>query len=351
MIGIELFAGAGGMATGAKQAGVKVCIAVENNISAAQTYMQNHKETTVVIDDIENVTEFRFNKKNEVIVLFGGPPCQGYSYSNRKTRNSQNPKNWLFKEFLRCANLIMPDWIIMENVPGLKRMDNGFFLKTICDDLHKLGYTPSVKILNSVNFGIPQKRERLFIVASKNGIVFEFPEGDFINNPVTVKDAIADLPSLKNGSMEDELFYKTKAMSQYAKMLRGRCKKVKQNFVSKNSDLVIERYKHIRQGHNWKDIPIELMANYRDSSRCHSGIYRRLNENEPAVIISNYRKSMIIHPTENRGLSLREAARLQSFPDDYEFVGSLDQKQQQVGNAVPPLLAKAIFTQLKSYCV
>ncbi len=349
MIGIELFSGAGGMATGAEQAGVKICIAVENDAYAAQTYIKNHRDTTVVIDDIENVTEFKFNNKEEHVILFGGPPCQGYSYSNRKTRNPLNPKNWLFKEFLRCAKLIMPDWIIMENVPGLKRMDNGFFLKTICDDLHKLGYTPNVKILNAVDFGVPQRRERLFIVASKSGVVFEFPKGNFRNNPITVKEAISDLPFLENGSMENKLLYKTRAISQYAKMMRMSSKHAKQNYVSKNSDIVVERYQYIKQGNNWKDIPKELMANYKDFSRCHSSIYRRLNENEPAVIISNYRKSMIIHPSENRGLSVREAARLQSFPDSYEFLGSLDQKQQQVGNAVPPLLAKAIFSQLKNY--
>ena len=335
------------MATGAKQAGVNTCIAVENDVYAAQTYMENHKNTTVVVDNIENVREFKFNRKNELVVLFGGPPCQGYSYSNRKTRNSQNPQNWLFKEFIRCAELIVPDWIVIENVPGLKRMDNGFFLKIICEDLRNLGYTPNVKILNAVDFGVPQRRERLFIVASKTGIVFEFPEGSFLKNHITVKDALSDLPTLENGSMEEELFYKTKATSQYAKFLRGRSKKVYQNFVSRNSDIVIQRYQYIKQGNNWKDIPKELMTNYKDYSRCHSSIYRRLNENSPAVIISNYRKSMIIHPTENRGLSVREAARLQSFPDSYKFFGSLDQKQQQVGNAVPPLLAQAIFTQLK----
>jgi len=204
-------------------------------------------------------------------------------------------------------------------------------------------------LLISVDFGVPQKRERLFVVASKHGIVFEFPEGNFKNFPVTVKDAIDDLPSLKNGSMDNELKYRTKAKAEYSKMLRGHSKKVNQNFVSKNSDIVVKRYQYIQQGNNWKDIPKELMVNYKDFTRCHSSIYRRLDENEPSVIISNYRKSMLIHPTENRGLSLREAARLQSFPDSYEFVGSLDQKQQQVGNAVPPLLAKAIFTKLKSY--
>ena len=127
--------------------------------------------------------------------------------------------------------------------------------------------------------------------------------------------------------------------------MRGRKRKVTQNYVSKNSDLVVERYKYIKQGGNWKDIPDDLMTNYKDHSRCHHGIYRRLKENEPAFVIANYRKSMLIHPTEDRGLSVREAARLQSFPDRIPS-GSLDQKQQQVGNAVPPLLAKAIFDQI-----
>ena len=122
---------------------------------------------------------------------------------------------------------------------------------------------------------------------------------------------------------------------------------VTQNYVSKNSRAVVERYKYIRQGSNWQDIPAELMSNYKDYTRCHSSIYRRLAENEPAVIITNYRKSMIIHPSENRGLSVREAARLQSFPDHYEFIGSLDKKQQQVGNAVPPLLAEKIFKKIQ----
>lgn len=346
MIGIELFSGAGGMATGAIMAGIDVRLAVESDINAAQTYLANHKRTTVVIDEIQNIKEFKFERNNEKVVLFGGPPCQGYSFSNRKTRSQNNPKNWLFKEFLRSINLVHPDWIVIENVPGLKRMDNGFFLKTLCNDLRDLKYTPSVQILNAADFGVPQKRERIFIVASKHGITFDFPEGKFVNNPVTVADALFDLPKLENGSMEHKLKYSTKPLSEYAKTMRGSKRIVTQNYVSLNSQTVVDRYKHIKQGGNWQDIPTRLMGNYKDYTRCHSSIYRRLAENEPAVIIANYRKSMIIHPTENRGLSVREAARLQSFPDYYEFVGSLDQKQQQVGNAVPPLLAEKVFNKL-----
>ena len=119
-----------------------------------------------------------------------------------------------------------------------------------------------------------------------------------------------------------------------------------QNYVSRNNDLVIERYRHIPQGGNWRDIPDELMQNYADKGRCHSGIYKRLIGNQPSVVISNYRKSMLIHPYQNRGLSVREAARLQSFPDDFFFEGPISHIQQQIGNAVPPLLAKAVFEQV-----
>jgi len=346
MIGVEIFAGAGGMATGAMMAGIDVRLAIESDAYAAQTYLANHKTTTVVVDEIQNIKEFKFDRNGEKVVLFGGPPCQGYSYSNRKTRSVKNPKNWLFKEFIRSIGLVNPDWIVIENVPGLKKMDNGFFLKEICDDLRKSGYTPNVKILDATEFGVPQKRERIFIVASKHGVAFDFPLGEFKDNPVTVGEALCDLPELKNGSVEPKLKYPKPAVSGYAKSLRGKKRVVTQNYVTRNSKTVVERYEHINQGNNWQDIPLELMSNYKDHSRCHSSIYRRLAEDKPAVIIANYRKSMLIHPTQNRGLSVREAARLQSFPDHYEFVGSLDQKQQQVGNAVPPLLAKAVFEQI-----
>jgi len=346
MIGIEIFSGPGGMGLGAKYAGIDVALAVEKNAYAAQTYLANHSDTTVVVDDIQNINEFRYEKKGEQTILFGGPPCQGYSKSNRKTRSNENPKNWLFLEFMRTINVVNPDWIVIENVPGLKGLDNGFFLEKICNDLHSLGYTPNFKILNAVNFGVPQRRDRIFIVASRDGIAFEFPTGSFVDNHVSVADALFDLPKLENGTKEDSLKYRHKAKSEYAKLMRGNLRKATQNYVSKNSDLVIERYKHIKQGNNWNDIPLELMSNYKDHTRCHHGIYRRLKEDEPAFVIANYRKSMLIHPTDNRGLSVREAARLQSFPDTYKFFGSLDQKQQQVGNAVPPLLAKAVFEQI-----
>ena len=132
-------------------------------------------------------------------------------------------------------------------------------------------------------------------------------------------------------------------ISPYAKLMRGNSQQCHNNLVTKNSDYIIERYKHISQGENWEAIPQELMKNYKNVSRCHTGIYRRLKEDEPSIVIGNFRKNMLIHPWEDRGLSVREAARLQSFPDNFIFEGSIGYQQQQVGNAVPPLLAKAVF--------
>lgn len=131
--------------------------------------------------------------------------------------------------------------------------------------------------------------------------------------------------------------------------MRKDSKVSRQNYVSRNNDLAIERYTHIPQGGNWRDIPDWLMTNYADKSRCHSGIYRRLRANQPSVVISNYRKSMLIHPTQHRGLSVREAARIQSFPDTFIFKGPISHIQQQIGNAVPPLLAKAVVEQILSH--
>jgi len=200
--------------------------------------------------------------------------------------------------------------------------------------------------LNALDFGVPQKRERIFIVASLHGIAFDFPTS-LNNKPVTVKEAISDLPILSNGALEYKLNYTTKSSCEYQKFMRGKKKKVANNYVTRNSELVIKRYKYIPQGGNWKNIPIELMSNYKDPNRCHHGIYRRLSEDKPSSVIGNYRKNMLIHPTQDRGLSVREAARLQSFPDWFEFTGPLISQQQLVGNAVPPLLSKAIFKKIK----
>ncbi len=229
-------------------------------------------------------------------------------------------------------------------------MEKGDTIKVIAKSFEDIGYSiTEPTILWANNYGVPQKRNRCFIVGNRVGIKFEFPKSMGTN--VTVAQAIDDLPELKSGENIVKAKY-TKSISNcsdYARIMRCNSKYATQNEVSLNNDLVIKRYTYIPQGGNWRDIPEELMGNYKDKTRCHSGIYKRLREDEPSVVISNYRKMMLIHPKQNRGLSVREAARLQSFPDDFFFEGPISHIQQQIGNAVPPLLAKAIFNQILSY--
>lgn len=344
MIGIDLFCGAGGMSIGAENAGIKVKIAVEVDPYAAMTFSQNHSNTELVIGDISKIQHLNLLERTEPLVVFGGPPCQGFSTSNQRTRSKSNPNNWLFEEFIRHVRQLSPEFVVIENVRGLVETENGEFLEMICNQISDLGYSVGYKVLNAVNFGVPQKRSRLFILASKQGLP-KFPEPNRTPS-VSVWDAIGDLPELGNGAAVSAVRYGCAANSEYARKMRKRKRISQNNIVSRNAAFVIDRYKHIPQGGNWANIPERLMSNYRDQTRCHTGIYRRLIANEPSVVIGNFRKNMLVHPTQDRGLSVREAARIQSFPDNFVFSGSIGFQQQQVGNAVPPLLAQSVFEKI-----
>lgn len=343
---VDIFSGAGGLSLGAERAGLTIAFAVEKDVHAAQTFQHNHPLAKILCDDICDINPLEHVEKSPFIV-FGGPPCQGFSTSNTKTRSLENPNNYLFNQFLRFVEELQPAWFLFENVEGITSFDKGNTVKEIKRLFGELGYSTTESVLYASDYGVPQHRNRFIMVGNRIGADFKFPEK--FNYKVSVSDAIADLPSLKNGDIIEKLPY-SKMLSQsstYAKMMRRDAKKSLQNFVSRNQDYVIERYKHIGQGQNWKAIPDELMMNYKDKNNCHSGIYKRLNSEIPSVVISNYRKNMLIHPFEDRGLSVREAARLQSFPDNFVFKGSLSQIQQQIGNAVPPLLAEVIFKAIK----
>ena len=227
-------------------------------------------------------------------------------------------------------------------------MNHGETQKIIEKCFENLGYTVSPAVLWASDYGVPQHRNRFFLIGNAYGVKFEFPEKH--EKQISVEEAIGDLPILGNGDSYNILPYRVslEEASGYAQQMRKCSENATQNFVSKNNDLVIERYKHIKQGQNWRAIPDSLMENYTDKKRTHSGIYRRLLADKPSVVISNYRKSMLIHPFQDRGLSVREAARIQSF-HDFIFEGPISHIQQQIGNAVPPLLAKAVVKKILSY--
>jgi DNA (cytosine-5)-methyltransferase 1 len=342
LIGIDLFSGAGGMSLGAESVGIAVKYSVEKDKYAAETYKANHPNTDVINEDIRNIIEIPINFSKKKVILFGGAPCQGFSTSNRRTNNRNNQSNWLYKEFIRILKLIMPEWVVFENVTGMLEMESGAFFNEVITDFINTGYECSHANLNASDFGVPQKRSRLFIVGSKSGRKINL-KPQSMAPMVTVRDAFSGLPKLNNGSNLDILPYISNSDNNYAELMRGNLTECSGHLVSKNADYILKRYEYIGQGENWTAIPSELMVNYADPTRCHTGIYHRLCEDGISVVIGNYRKNMLIHPKSNRGLSVREAARLQSFPDSYIFKGSIGYQQQQVGNAVPPLLAKYVF--------
>lgn len=339
---IDIFSGAGGMSVGASMCDIEVVIAVEYDNHAAETFRVNHPNSEVIQKDIRDV---KFDEKfKNPFLLFGGPPCQGFSTSNTKTRNNENSNNSLFYEYIRQVKELTPEWFVFENVEGIKSFEKGTVINKLEDEFQKLGYKTKWDVLTASDYGVPQNRNRFFMIGNRLDIDFVFPEKQ--EKKITVNEAIEDLPKLNNGDSFEILNYKKIEANNYARLMRGTSEKVLQNYVSRNKDYVIERYKHIKPGQNWKAIPEEMMKNYKDTKNCHSGIYKRLDPNSPSVVIANYRKNMLIHPFENRGLSVREAARIQSFPDSFIFKGNLSYQQQQIGNAVPPLLAKAIFEQI-----
>lgn len=349
LVGVDIFSGAGGLSLGAEMAGIHIAFAVEKDKSAAETYRFNHKGTPVLCADIHDINPLehlpQLNPDDQLIV-FGGPPCQGFSTSNTVTRNMQNPNNSLFEEFVRFVSVLNPDWFLFENVEGFMRFEKGKVRDLVKKCFGDLGYSVTDALLTASDYGVPQHRNRYIMVGNRHGIEFHFPEKQ--QKVYTVADAISDLPVLSNGQMEETMPYSCPVAkaSEYAKMMRKGSRKSRQNYVSRNADYVIERYKYIGQGENWEAIPSELMQNYKNKNNCHSGIYKRLISTKPSVVISNYRKNMLIHPWQERGLSVREAARLQSFPDTFIFKGTLMDIQQQIGNAVPPLLANSVFKSI-----
>ncbi len=284
--------------------------------------------------------------EGEITIVIGGPPCQGFSESNRRTRTLDNPTNHLYLDFLRFVECIKPQWVVLENVAGLLTMARGVVLRRMLTGLAGAGYHAEWRLLDSANHGVPQFRRRLFVIANRIGVPIP-DETDLVaptlRQPITVREAIGDLPVLSNGASIDLLEYPDVAMSDYQRRMRqGAGRYVSGNLVTRNGAHIRKRYLYIPEGGNWQDIPPSLLGNYTDRTRCHTGIYHRLYWDRPAKVIGNFRKNMLVHPNQDRGLSIREAARLQGFRDTYRFVGTIGPRQQQVADAVPPVLAEAV---------
>ena len=298
---VDLFAGAGGLSQGFRDAGFTVVQAVDSDHNAMVTYAANHPTTDPICADIRKLDPATCLRRvglrpGEIAAVIGGPPCQGFSESNRRTRILANPRNHLYRDFLRFVEYIQPLWVVLENVGGLRTFEQGLIVDAITTSIRRAGYFAEWLVLNAAKYGVPQVRRRLFMVASRRRIAIPRVLEEQ-TQPFTVRDAIADLPHLDNGASTDLLAYATEPQSRYQKAMRqDHADLVSSNLVTRNADYVLARYEYIPQGSNWTAIPRRLMSNYTNPKRCHTGIYHRLSWNRPSKVIGNFRKNMWFFP-------------------------------------------------------
>ncbi len=356
-IAIDLFCGAGGMSEGLSMAGFDIRLAIDSDPYAYMIYTANQRQTLTLWQDtaklkrLESPLRAAGLRKAQVALVAGGPPCQGFSRANRRTNHAGNVHNTMVDHFLRLVKEVMPPAVLMENVDGLKSFDEGSVHDRVVRRLEQFGYEVESQILNAADFGAPQFRRRVLIVASDTG-GFTWPKethGTDGPNPwVTVAEAIVgDLPPLNGSRGTPKARYRGAPRTKYQRAMRRSCSVLYDHITTMSEDRVKRRFALIppgsglfylkREGKVPRDLRIAIG---------HHGVYRRLDPSRPSLTIANVGRNLTIHPHEDRILSLREAARLQSFRDGYRFPGSLGKMQQAVGNAVPPLLARPMAKQI-----
>ncbi len=393
---VELFAGAGGMGLGFLMAAeertpYRMVFSGEAHPIYSETLKRNHdtlreirQERDITPDDHrpmdlrtpEALDEIaaHANDYGGTHLLIGGPPCQGFSNANRSSWHGDNPHNGLVQVYLRYVSTLRPMMFLMENVQGILwtpqagKSSTASVLADFARQCGAMGYIVFPKLLDAVWYGVPQHRSRLFLLGIRSDLGYRAEEfgswgpfplpshGPGTERPyTTVRDAIGDLPSVGNGQGDEMMPYRrpdavTLQRNEFLRFMRSGAPDgaVFDHVTSRHADYVIDRYRRIPPGGNWKAIA-NTLTNYTAVERTHSNIYRRLTWDDPSITIGHYRKSMLIHPHQQRGLSLREASRLQSFPDWFRFSGSVNgtggglvHKQQQLANAVCPLVTRAI---------
>lgn len=337
---IDLFAGAGGLSEGFRNQGFEIALANEFDPEIAKAYAYNHPDTPLIVDDIRNVDlHTTFGPLQDTVqVIVGGPPCQGFSQKGqRKTINDE--RNYLFREFVEVVRIVTPKYFVMENVPNLLTAEGGKFRKELEALFIKLNYRISAQVLNAADFGVPQNRRRAIIIGKRGQSAPDLRLTP--KSASTVWDAISDLSYLNSGEGNESSPYVTSPETQYQEHSRTDSKTLYNHVATRHSPIVLERLQLIPPNCTQKVLPIE----HRTKS-VYSGTWTRLDSAGHAPTITTRfdtpSSGQFTHPYLNRALTVREAARIQSFPDTYRFIGNKMSQMRQVGNAVPVALANAV---------
>mgnify|MGYP000498022948 CR=1 FL=1 len=344
---IDLFSGCGGFSYGFEQAGFQVILGVDNTKAALDTFEKNHKNSKSLLLDlhedssIEKIVKAKGNKNVDVIIA--GPPCQGFSLTG--TRNEKDDRNSLFNAVFKLAKKVQPKALIIENVSGLLTLYKGKAKKEIIELCEEMGYNCSPKLLYAPDFGVPQIRKRVFFVAIKKNLgIFEFPDPTHNKkNYINCEEAIGDLPSLEKDLGNNDMKYEKKAFSSYQKLMRKGNKSLNNHIGTSHTDHVKNVISQVPEGGNHKDLPPGV-----GDSRKFNEAWTRYHSKKPSKTIDTGHRNHF-HYKWNRVPSVRENARLQSFPDRFVFSGNKTQQYRQVGNAVPPILGQVIANQLLKY--
>lgn len=338
---LDLFCGCGGLSLGFENAGFEVALAIDIWKDAVETYNRNHSKSVAICKDIHELDNNYlrdFSQKENIVGVIGGPPCQGYSTVG--TRDVNDPRNHLYLEYCRVVEAIKPKFFVIENVKGLLTLNNGMFKDDIVDRFSKLGYNISFKVLNASNYGVPQNRQRVFFVGLKDE-EFDFPEEK--DYKVSTFEALSDLPSLDKMEECLEIYpYKDDEVNEYQKLMRKDSKMIYNHNETKHTEQTKNIISMIKDGGRISDLPKEYWG-----VRKYNKAFQRMNSNEPSHTIDTGHRNYF-HYRENRVPSVRECARIQSFPDKFIFIGAKTSQYKQVGNAVPPLLAYEVACAIKN---
>ncbi|WP_179792158.1 DNA cytosine methyltransferase [Actinomycetospora corticicola] len=338
---IDLFAGAGGMSFGMDRAGWTCLWAQDYWADAVETYRQNMPDHKVECVDVRELSKSYLVSALEGRPdwIVGGPPCQGYSTVGRRKREDE--RNLLFLKFRDIVAWLRPSGFVLENVLGLRDMS---FQSDVVEVFNELGYNVSFRILKAADYGVPQLRRRVVFVGHRDVLFDSVVATNVPETYVSVRDAIGDLPALRAGEYADH--YVNEPTTEYQRHMRADSRRLQGHVASKHPTSLVEAISYIPDGGNRRDIPVGLQP----SSGFHNS-YSRLASWLPAVAVTqNMGKpsgTRCIHPTQDRGLTTREGARLQSFPDGFTFHGPMMSQRLQIANAVPPLMAEALALSLE----